>query len=139
MDNKLFKDFQGNARKIVHCKGAEESFWAEIGRKRIKASKAKSMVARLSAIIEKHANGDRLSKQNYRKEDKLPRRPGQENGYFYAIKNIPMRAYGWESTRLKRVFFISHYVYKNYDDLHPRDVLKVHENWKRIEECKDDY
>lgn len=139
MDKDLLKNCQGTARKIVHCKGAKESYWDEITRKRIKASKARSLASRLSAYIERHANGDRLSKQNYRKEAELPRRPGKDNGYFYAIKNIPIRAYGWESTRLRRVFFISHYVYKDYDDLHSRDVLKVHENWRRIEECNDDY
>ncbi|MBA3980991.1 MAG: hypothetical protein C0462_10370 [Alcanivorax sp.] len=81
-----------------------------------------------------------MSQGHFPREGELPRRPGQHGArYFYALKRIPIRGYCWESEAKPGTWFISHYVYKDYDKLADQDVQKVANNWRRIEEDGHDY
>ncbi len=85
------------------------------------------------------ANGGRISKDSFPKEGQLPKQPGQQNTkYFYALKKIPIRAYGWYSERESGKFFISHYIYKDRNKLSEADTKRVGANWTRIEENGDE-
>lgn len=137
MDVELDKEYQGQKCKVVHCKGAIQSFDAALqllpGKK-----KRESMKRGMILLINRLANGHRMSKADFPPEGPLPKRPGQDNGKFYAFKRIPIRAYVWLSKRLPGTYFISHYVCKRYDDLKQADIDLVGENWARIEEDGDE-
>jgi hypothetical protein len=89
--------------------------------------------------IERLADGQRMSKENFPQEGNLPKRKGQQRAKkFNALKRIPIRGYCWLSDRCKNTYFISHYVYKDYDDLKDSDTKRVGANWRRIEEDGDE-
>jgi hypothetical protein len=76
-----------------------------------------------------------MSKENFPQEGDLPKKAGQQKAKkFNALKRIPLRGYCWLSDRHDKTYFISHYVYKNYDALKGSDTNIVGKNWKRIEE-----
>ena len=83
--------------------------------------------------IERLANGHRMSKESFPVEGDLPALPNGGSKKFNALKRIPLRAYCWRSGGRPGVYYISHYVYKNYNKLKTSDAVRVGENWKRIE------
>lgn len=84
--------------------------------------------------IQRLADGHPMTKENFPKEGRLPNKPnGDSAGYFYAFKRIPVRGYCWRSERLKNTWFISHYVYKDYQKLKAKDTDRLARNWTRIE------
>lgn len=121
----------GAKLKVVHCAGAWDSF--QIALQSIKVAKHHSVKATLDMLVKKLANGSPLSKDTFPPEGLLPCSPGKKAKKFYAFKKIPIRAYGWYSERMPSVYFISHYVYKNWDKLSASDTAIVHGNWTRIE------
>lgn len=134
----LAREYQGSRFRIVHCEGALESFREALTH--IEARRALSLTQRLISQINRLANGEPLSREHFPKEGALPGRPGQQQPrYFHALKRIPIRGYCWQSQTKPDTYFISHYVYKDYDALADRDTRRVGNNWRRIEENGDDY
>ena len=122
------EDYQGKAYNVVHCEGAKESFLEEL-KKHVPKNKHKNYIARMRRLRERLADGQRMSNENFPKEGQLP-----DKSHFRALKKIPLRAYIWLSKKSPRTFYISHYVYKNYDNLKERDITRVCGNWKDKEE-----
>jgi len=125
------EDYQGKKYRIVYCEGAKESFEDEL--KKYPKDKQDKYRARMKRIRERLADGYRLSEGTFPKEGKLP-----DGSYFRALKKIPIRAYVWLSKKSQNTFYISHYVYKNYDKLKKADIKKVCDNWRQIEESEDE-
>lgn len=118
---------EGKVFTVYYCPGAKESFIEAI--EHLKHSKRSSIKARMSALIIRLANGEEMAGENFPKEGKLP------NGrHFRAIKKIPLRAYLWLSKKHKNAYFISHFIYKSHDKLRDKDISRVCENWREIEE-----
>lgn len=114
--------YSGSHCKIVHCDGARASLDAAL--QRIPADQHDSKRRSLQHQVERLANGQRLSAENFVPEGELP------NGKrFQALKKIPIRAYLW---RQGDVWYISHYVYKDQEKLSRRDVDLVRRNWKEV-------
>lgn len=121
----------GTKLTIVHCEGAWKSF--EDALLSMKAAKHPSVKASMDKLVKRLADGGRLSRETFPPEGLLPCLKGKKAKKFYAFKKIPIRAYGWYSERIPSVYFISHYVYKNWDKLSEADTAIVHGNWTRIE------
>lgn len=122
---------------VVHCKGATSTLKGAI--KSVKpANKQKKMLMSLRLQIERLSTCKRSADLSVRKEGELPSYNGKPKKNFWAIKKIPIRAYYWESERVHNTFFISHYIYKDFDELHDSDTKKVRNNWDRIERGLDD-
>ncbi|KAA0875941.1 hypothetical protein E1H14_03430 [Nitrincola tapanii] len=84
--------------------------------------------------IQRLADGHRVSRENFPKEGELPKkRNGKSAGYFFAFKRMPIRGYCWQSECHPDTWFISHYVFKDYQKLKAKDVDRVAHNWIRIE------
>jgi len=58
---------------------------------------------------------------------------GARKSFEQALKRIPVRGYCWRSERCENTWFISHYVYKDYQKLKARDTERLGKNWLRIE------
>jgi hypothetical protein len=132
-DRKPPKSYQGAKFRVVHCKGAPESYLTALNS--VDKKKQASFTRGIIQQIERLANGHRMSKENFPQEGDLPKKAGQQKAKkFNALKRIPLRGYCWLSDRHDKTYFISHYVYKNYDALKGSDTNIVGKNWKRIEE-----
>ncbi|EMJ5321150.1 hypothetical protein ACYB9B_24020 [Klebsiella pneumoniae] len=122
---------------VAHCKGATSSLKVAI-RSVTPTNKQKKMLISLRLQIERLSSCKRSADLSVRKEGELPSYKGKPRKNFWAIKKIPIRGYYWESERVPKTFFISHYIYKDFDDLHDSDTQKVCNNWDRIERGLDD-
>lgn len=130
--------YQGECYRIVHCNGALKSLKEAI--KSVSPSqKQNSMLVSLQLQIERLASGKRSPDLSARKEGQLPSLNGRPAKNFWAIKKIPIRAYYWESEKHEMTYFISHYIYKDFDKLSESDTIKVRNNWDRIERGSDEY
>lgn len=132
------KSFQGECYKIVHCKGALESL-SEALKSVTPTKKQKSMMISLRLQLERLASGKRTAELSVRKEGVLPSLNGKPSKHFWAIKKIPLRGYYWESEVYEMTYYISHYIYKDFDKLDETDTQKVRNNWERIERGGDEY
>ncbi|CUA83964.1 hypothetical protein [Pseudidiomarina woesei] len=131
------KRITGSVFEIVHCAGALDSLDEAL--ESIPKNKRQSWLRGVNRQFERLANGQRLSKENFPTEGELPRRPGQQVvKHFKALKRIPLRAYLWKSERFENRYYVSHYVYKNYDRLKPKDTDLVARNWRAVEEHQED-
>ncbi|MFT4929422.1 MAG: hypothetical protein ACI8WB_005555 [Phenylobacterium sp.] len=131
-EEKLEQNFQGDRFRITHCKGALVSFEEAISH--LETNKRQSFKRAMVRQIQRLADGHRMSKENFPQEGELPKKLGQRKAKkFNALKKIPVRGYCWLSEICANTYFISHYVYKNYDKLKPRDTTRVGDNWVRIE------
>lgn len=128
---------QGECHRIVHCKGALKSLGESL-KSVTPAKKQKSMLISLTLQLERLVSGKRTPDLSARKEGVLPSLNGKPAKNFWAIKKIPIRGYYWESDRHDMTFFMSHYIYKDFDRLDDADVQKVRNNWERIERGCDD-
>ena len=128
--------YKGAFCTISHCAGATNSLADAL--KSVKAKKAITMQMQLIAQIERMAAGERMSNSTVRKEGLLPSFNGKPAKHFYALKRIPIRGYYWESETKDQVSFVSHYIYKDFNDLHSSDTARVCNNWHRIENNGDD-
>ncbi|MES4612989.1 hypothetical protein V2154_10435 [Ewingella sp. CoE-038-23] len=128
--------FKGECHTVVHCDGAIKSLAVAI-RSVSPSKKQRSMMISLQLQIERLSSGKRTAELSIRKEGLLPSYEGRPSKNFWAIKKIPIRGYYWESERVFMTYFISHYIYKDFDDLHDSDVKKVCNNWDRIERGLD--
>ncbi len=129
--------YQGERLRIVQCEGALESLREAL--EHVPAGRRLSMVTGLRDQMSRHANGGRMSRENFPDEGPLPTLPGQKKGStFQAYKRIPIRAYSWASRRYPGTRFVSHYIYKDQDRLDARDTTRVGRNWRRIEENGDE-
>lgn len=125
--------FQGERFLVMHCEGALESL-DEAMRHITPSKKVQSLRRNLDMQIARLASGDRMSGENFRTEGNLPKRPGQTSAKkFYALKKIPIRGYCWFSERHPGTIYISHYIYKDFDDLQAEDIDKVGRNWMKVE------
>jgi hypothetical protein len=120
-------DYKGSKYRIIHCEGALESF-NDATAKHPK-DKRDLYKAQMIAIIKRLGDGDRMSNENFPQEGELP-----DKSHFRALKKIPIRAYIWLSKKTPNTYYISHYIYKNYDKLKKSEIEKVCNNWKKIEE-----
>lgn len=128
--------YQGSCYKVVHCKGALDSL--DDAMRSLRDKKAKSMLRQLILQIERLVSGARMAQGTVRKEGDLPSYQGRPAKNFWALKRIPIRGYYWDSEKNEQTYYISHYIYKDFDELHQSDVLKVHNNWHRIEGGHDE-
>ena len=129
---KLEKILSGTNFRAVHCKGAIESFYNAL--RSLSCQKQRSFERGMVQQIQRLLDGHRMSKQNFPQEGELPKLKGQTTvKKFNALKRIPIRGYCWLSQTRPNTYFISHYVYKNYDKLKDKDTVLVGNNWQRIE------
>ena len=126
----LDNEYKGKRFRVVHCNGAMESF--EKAKKHLSRQKAKSFSRGMAHQIQRLADGHKMTKENFPPEGDLPPQAGKKR--FYALKRIPIRGYCWLSSNYPNTYFLSHYVYKDYQKLADKDINKVCENWVRIEE-----
>lgn len=132
MDNEFKDEITGSAFRVVHCEGARESF--EQALKRVEARKHGSFRRGMVQQIQRLADGHRMSGENFPIEGELPKKlNGESAGHFRALKRIPVRGYCWRSECCENTWFISHYVYKDYQKLKARDTERLGKNWIRIE------
>jgi hypothetical protein len=124
--------FEGECHTVIHCKGALKSLAVAI-ESVSPTKKQKRMIISLRLQIERLSSGKRTPDLSVRKEGLLPSYEGKPAKNFWAIKKIPIRGYYWESERVFMTYFISHYIYKDFDELQDSDVTKVCNNWDRIE------
>ncbi|MCG7531409.1 hypothetical protein MHM98_08610 [Psychrobium sp. MM17-31] len=109
---------------VEHCDNALESF--EEALLSVSPHKRKRTVTNtIIQLIERLADGKRMSRENFPQEGSLPRNGGK----FNAFKKIPVRAYCWLSLKYPNTYFISHYTYKDKQKLDQRDIDRVHANW----------
>ncbi len=133
----LKESYKGSKFTVKHCEGALESYDSALNS--VDARRRGSFTRRIIQQIERLANGHRMSRENFRQEGDLPKRKGQQKAKkFYALKRIPIRGYCWLSERNKDTYFISHYIYKDYDGLKEKDTSRIGNNWWRIEENGDE-
>lgn len=130
--------FKGECYTVTHCNGALKTLTEAI-LSVTPVNKQKTMTVKLRLQIERLASGKRTADLSVRKEGVLPSNNGKPSKNFWAIKKIPIRGYYWESDRVSMTYFISHYIYKDFDDLSDSDTQKVRNNWERIERGLDDY
>lgn len=131
-DDKPRDKYEGEKFTVIHCKGALDSYRAALGG--VEARKHKSFTHGIIMQIERLAAGHRMSKENFPQEGDLPKRKGQHKAKkFNALKRKPIRGYCWLSEQHKNTYFISHYVFKNYDKLKDSDTNRTGANWTRIE------
>lgn len=124
--------FEGECHTVIHCEGALKSLAVAI-KSVSPTKKQKRMIISLRLQIERLSSGKRTPDLSVRKEGLLPSYEGKPAKNFWAIKKIPIRGYYWESERVFMTYFISHYIYKDFDELQDSDVTKVCNNWDRIE------
>lgn len=136
-DDNLKNEYKGSKFTIVHCEGAIESY--EEALNSVDARKRKSFTRAMILQIKRLADGHRMSRKNFPQEGDLPKKKGRQNAKkFNALKRIPLRGYCWLSELHVNTYFISHYVYKDYDKLKESDTKRVGKNWVRIEEKGDE-
>lgn len=134
----LKRDYHGNRNLVRHCRKAVDSY-TKASMSLAPHKKKRRITLQLINQLERLAHGEEMSKETFRREAKLPGRVGrQEDRYFYALKRIPIRGYCWESERLDNTYFISHYIYKDFDNLDDRDTERLKNNWRRIEVDNDE-
>ena len=132
MSTDVKDEFQGAKYRVVHCSGALESFFQSLTH--VETHKGTALKRGMVQQIQRLADGHRMSRENFPREGELPKRiDGSSAGYFFALKMLPIRGYCWQSDSHPNTWFISHYVYKDYQKLKKRDETKVAENWTRIE------
>ena len=136
-DNTPNNKYTGEKFTIIHCKGALDSYLEALGH--VNRNKHKSFTNAIIHQINRLANGHRMSKENFPQEGSLPNKKGQQKRKkFNALKRIPIRGYCWLSECKNNTYFISHYVFKDYNKLQETDTKKVATNWHRIEESGDE-
>ena len=123
--------YTGRAFTVIHCNAALESF--EKALSGLPKGRRDSFTRNMILQINRLANGERMSKVNFRSEEQLPGSGHHGKQNFYALKKIPVRGYCWKSSKYPNTYFISHYVHKKKDKLADTDTQKVHNNWHRIE------
>ena len=119
-------------RRVAHCLNAIGSFNESLSH--LRANKGNSFTNKMVVQLERLARGERMSNRNFPKEGKLP-----NNKHFRALKYIPLRGYCWSSDKFSDTYFVSHYIYKDFDKLAKSDTNRVCGNWQRIEVDGDDY
>jgi len=125
-------EVQGAVYRVVHCLGARESF--EEALRHVEARKQGSFRRGMVQQIQRLADGHPMTRENFPKEGKLPNNAnGEGSGHFHALKRIPIRGYCWRSERHENTWFVSHYVFKNYQKLKAKDTDRLGKNWTRIE------
>lgn len=129
--------YQGACYRVVHCQGALKSLHESL-KSVAPSKKQKSMYMALQLQIERLASGRRTPDLSIRKEGDLPSFHGKPSKNFWAIKKIPIRGYFWESDKHDMTYFISHYIFKDFDKLDSKDTARVRNNWERIERGSDE-
>ncbi|USE34104.1 hypothetical protein [Endozoicomonas sp. SCSIO W0465] len=121
--------YEGIHCTIVFCKGAKESLDEVLAKHAPQPMKSKKLKAQMWSLLARLADGHRMTKENFPTEGDLP-----DGSKFHAIKKIPLRAYLWRSKKYSGKYFISHFIYKDFQKLKPKDTTKVCNNWREIEE-----
>ena len=129
--------YSGLKFTVIHCAGALESLHEALSS--IPKKRRSSMTQGIIIQLQRLADGQPMSKENFRTEGELPRRTGKSVKSFSALKRIPIRGYCWPSQRCPGTWFISHYIYKNWEKLDGSDTTIVGSNWIRIEEHGHDH
>lgn len=137
-DDQPKRSFQGDRFKVVHCLGARESFEISLGH--CEKGRANALRRGMDQQIKRLADGHRMSDNSFPSEGKLPKVKGQsKQKKFNAFKRLPIRGYCWFSEKHTDTYFISHYIFKNFDKLSNKDTGKVGANWTRIEVDGDEF
>lgn len=121
------QNYKGSKYHIIHCEGAVESFNHTIAKH--PKNKRTLYEAQMTAILKRLGDGGMMSNENFPQEGELP-----DKSHFRALKKIPIRAYIWLSKNTPNTYYISHYIYKDFDKLKKSDIDKVCNNWRKIEE-----
>jgi hypothetical protein len=104
--------FHGKYYTVRFCHGCSKSLEKALG-KVPPHRRDKIRLEYEQLIIGWADKGKRISPERFPKEGSLP---GKNNGDFYAIKVIPLRAYVWKSNRHNQTYFISHFVNKEFPE-----------------------
>lgn len=122
----LKASYSDSDANLIHCDEALQSW--ENALASVKPHERKGFVRKIEHQINRLLSGQRMSEENFPREGKLP-----DGSYFHALKKIPIRGYCWLSSSRRGTYFMSHYVYKDYQKLKEKDTDKVCFNWTRIE------
>lgn len=74
-DKKIQNNFEGEKFKVIHCKGAVESY--EESLRHVDSQKRKSFTRSMIIQIQRLADGQRMSKENFPQEGVLPKQKEQ--------------------------------------------------------------
>lgn len=121
------EDLVGKVFTIKFCNGAQDSFIQASSRISPVQKRTKS-IAKMLSLLTRISNGEKLAAGEIVTEAKLPSKKK-----FKALKKIPIRCYFWYSDTYQNVIFVSHFIYKDFNDLDKRDIERVCENWRNME------
>lgn len=117
--------------EIRDCEGAEDSLREAL--KRVKPDRQTKALAATKALRDQLSqHGSLRSPDKWNKEGDLP-----DGKKFYALKTTKaysLRGYGFFAG--KGEFWISHWVYKDFQKLKQQDIDRVHENWRKVTGAK---
>ncbi|MBW3529131.1 hypothetical protein KO533_21550 [Shewanella sp. NKUCC05_KAH] len=134
----LEQSYTGSRYTVKHCSGAIDTFTKAL--KKLDSRKVDSFTRGMNMQIERLANGHRLSNENFPIEGDLPKVLGKQSAKkFHALKRIPIRGYCWLSENHASTYFISHYIYKDFNKLRASDTQVVRDNWERIEVNNEEF
>ena len=123
----MLKDYKGSKYNVIHCDGAIDSLNKAM--ERVPAHEKRTRKAQMLRLIERLGDGMNMPRDSFPDEGVLP-----DGSNFKAFKKLPLRAYLWLSKRYQNTYFISHYIYKDYQKLKKSDIEKVKANWRKKEE-----
>lgn len=136
--NEFVKTWEGRAYTLEHCDSASKSFEKAVSRLPAGPRRKQKWKTWLKSSFQRLVDGERLSNRSVRKEGTISGTkglgPGKGDLHFWALKNIPIRVYFWYSPYDKTKIYVSHYIYKDFDDLDDRDIEKVSNNFRKYEE-----
>lgn len=131
------KTWQGRVFTLEHCGSAGKSFEKAVNRLPAGNRRRRKWDTWLKSALQRLVDNEKLSARSIRKEGPIKGTKGLGDGkgdlHFWALKNIPIRVYFWYSPYQKDKIYVSHYIYKDFDNLDDRDIEKVSNNFKRYE------
>lgn len=132
------KTWKGRVYTLEHCDSAGKSFDKAVARLPAGPKRKRKWETWLKSSLQRLVDDERLSARSVRKEGAIAGTkgigPGNGDLHFYALKNIPIRVYFWYSPYDKTKIYVSHYIYKDFDDLDSRDIEKVSNNFRKYED-----
>lgn len=114
---------------IRWCDGAYDSLESASDHFGSKKKRTK-WLNKLNTLLDRHRNGERLSNEHRKSEGEIE---GSQGKNFWAFRVEKLRVYHWDSRRYTSVCYISHAVYKNWQELKDADIKRESGNYREIE------
>ena len=132
----VVSDWPGSKYDLSHCDNRKAKGSYDEAMKHLRTNKQRSVETQFRVMYRRFVNGQRMSRGSLVKEAALTGTGGRNGGkdlHFYAFKKIPVRSYFWYSPTVTRNVWVSHYLFKDFDDLSAKDTQKVRNKFQSIE------